>query len=132
MANIVQVEAQNLVNGWLGIAAYTAAATPMKLSLHTGTASATAAGTEVTGGPGPYARQTIAFGSPSAATPSVATNSGAVSFTGMPVATVTDINIYDSTGTPVRRAFGTLTASKTTASGDTLSFAIGAVSASIG
>lgn len=135
MANIVQVEAQNLVNGWLGIAAYTAATGPMKLSLHTGgpgAATATAAGTEVTGGPGPYSRQTIVFGAPSAATPSVSSNTGIVTFAGMPVATVTDINIYDSAGTPVRRAFGQLTASKTTASGDTLSFAVGAVSASIG
>lgn len=132
MANIVQVEAQNLVNGWLGIASYTAAATPMKLALATTTPTSTAAGTEVTAGGNAYARQTIAFGSPSAATPSVATNSGAVTYTNMPAVTVTSIDIYDSTGTPVRRAFGALTASKTTAAGDTLSFAIAAVSASIG
>jgi hypothetical protein len=81
---------------------------------------------------GGYARQTLTMGSPSAATPSVSTNSGTVSFTNMPACTVTDINIYDSTGTPVRRAFGALTASKTVGAGDTLSFAAAAISASIG
>lgn len=132
MANIVQVELQNLVAAWLGQTNYVNATTPMKLALSTATTSSTSAGTEVTGGPGPYARQTITFGAPSAATPSVSSNTGIVTFAGMPAATVTDINVYDSAGTPIRKAFGALTASKTTASGDTLSFAVGAVSASIG
>jgi hypothetical protein len=131
-SNIVQTELQNLLNGWMGIAAYTPAVGPMKLSLHTTTSSSTAAGTEVTGGAGPYARQTIAFTAPTAATPSVTANSGAVTFAGMPACTVTDVNIYDSTGTPVRRAFGALAASKVVNAGDTLSFAISAVSVSLG
>jgi len=130
--NIVQVELQNLMNGWLGIAAYTAATAPMKLSLHTTASSSTAAGTEVTGGTGPYSRQTIVMGAPSAATPTVSTNTGAVTFAGMPACTVSDIGIWDSTGTPVRRAFGALASSKVVNAGDTLSFAIGAVSASLG
>lgn len=130
MTNIVQTELQNLVNGWLGIAAYTAATAPMKLALSTAATSSTSPGTEVTGGS--YTRQTIAFAAPAAATPSTTSNSGAVSFASMPATTVTDINIYDSSGTPVRRAFGALTAAKTTNSGDTLSFAIGAITAQIG
>lgn len=123
---IVQVEQNNLLNGWLGIAAYTAAATPMKLALATATGTATAAGTEVTGGS--YARQTIVFTTPSAGSCS---NTALISFTLMPAATVTGIDIYDSTGTPVRRAFAALTASKTTGSGDTLSFAIGSIVATL-
>lgn len=121
MANIVQVEQQNLINGWLGIAAYTAATTPMKLALTSTSPTSTAAGTEVTGGS--YARQTITFGAPSAATPSVSTAS-AVTFTTMPAITTTSVNVYDSAGTPIRRAFGDLSASKTTAAGDTLTVTV--------
>lgn len=130
MAGIVQVEEQNLVTGWLGIGAYTAAATPMKLALATATGTATAAGTEVTGGS--YGRQTIVFTAAAAATPSTTANTALISFTGMPIATVTGIDIYDSTGSPVRRAFAALTASKTTGAGDTISFAISAIAASLG
>lgn len=126
MAGIVQVEENNLLNGWLGIAAYTAAATPMKLALATATGTATVAGTEVSGGS--YARQTIVFSAPSAGATS---NNALISFTNMPAATTTGIDIYDSTGTPVRRAFAALTSSKVTASGDTLSFAATAVAASL-
>lgn len=130
MAGIVQVEEQNLINGWLGITTYTAVAPPMKLALSTAITSSTSAGTEVTGGS--YGRQTIAFSSPAASTPSTTSNTALISFTGMPAATVTDINIYDSTGTPVRRAFAALTASKTTGAGDTISFASTAIAASLG
>ena len=133
MANIVQVECQNLVNAWLGISAYTAAAAPMKLRLFTSATSSTAVGTEVPTAQGySSAGQTIAFTAPAAATPSTTANTATVSFTNMPACTVTDINIFDSTGTPVRRAFGALTASKTVGSGDTLSFAAAAITASIG
>lgn len=130
MAGIVRVEEQNLINGWLGITTYTAATTPMKLALATVTGTDTTAGTEVTGGS--YARQTITFSAPTLGTPTTTSNSGLISFTGMPAVTTTGIDIYDSTATPVRRAFAALTSSKTTASGDTLSFAATAVSASLG
>jgi hypothetical protein len=126
MSGIVQVEENNLLNGWLGIAAYTAATTPMKLALATATGTATTAGTEVTGGS--YARQTITFNAPSAG---ATANASAISFTNMPAVTVTGIDIYDSAGTPIRRAFAALTASKTTGAGDTLSFAAGAITASL-
>lgn len=126
MAGIVQVEENNLLNGWLGIAAYTAVTGAMKLALATATGTATTAGTEVTGGS--YARQTIAFSAPSAGATS---NSGAITFTGMPAATVTGIDIYDSAGTPIRRAFAALTASKTTQAGDSISFAAAAITASL-
>lgn len=126
MAGIVQVEANNLCNGWLGIASYTAVTGAMKLALATATGTATAAGTEVTGGS--YARQTIVFSAPSAGATS---NNATISFTSMPAVTVTGIDIFDSAGTPIRRAFAALTASKTTASGDTLSFASTAITASL-
>jgi hypothetical protein len=120
--NMVTAEADRLTNAMLNGTAYTLPTTPMKLALATTASSAAAAGTEVTGGS--YARQTIAFGTSAG---SGVANTGAVTYTNMPAATVTHCDIYDSNGTPRRALFGALTASKTTASGDTLSFAIGAV-----
>ena len=116
--NLVTAEADRLTNAMLNGTAYTLPTTPMKLSLATTASSASAAGTEVVGGS--YARQTIAFGT-SAGT-GVA-NTGVVSFTNMPAATTTHVNVYDDNGTPRRALWGQLTAPKTTASGDTLSFA---------
>lgn len=121
--NIVVAEANRLLDASLGTASYTAPTTPMKLALATSTGSNSAAGTEVTGGS--YARQTIAF---SAASAGSASNSGVVTFTAMPAATVTGVDIYDANGTPRRAWVGALTASKTVASGDSLSFAASSVS----
>jgi len=126
MAGIVQVEEGNLLNGWLGIAAYTAVTGAMKLALATVTGTSTTAGTEVSGGS--YGRLTIVFSTPSAGTTS---NNALISFTNMPAVTTTGIDIYDSAGTPIRRAFAALTTSKTTALGDTLSFASTAIAASL-
>lgn len=127
MAGIVAAEANRLLDASFGTSAYAAPTAPMKLALMTANGSATAAGTEVTGGS--YARQTIAF---SAASSQAAANSGAISFTVMPAVTVVGVEIYDSAGTPRRAWYGPLTANKTLNAGDTLSFAISSVSASLG
>jgi hypothetical protein len=127
VANIVQAEANRLLDATFGTAAYTAPTTPMKLALMTANGSATAAGTEVTGGS--YARQTIAL---SAASAGATSNSGTISFTSMPAVTVTGVEIYDNNGSPRRAWFGALTASKTTGAGDTLSFAATTVSVTLG
>ena len=99
---------------------------PLKLALSTSAGSDTTAGTEVTGGS--YARQTVVFGAASAG--AVATTADVV-FTGMPATTITGIEIYDSAGTPVRLAYGTLSASKTTNSGDTFTIATGNLTISL-
>jgi hypothetical protein len=125
-SGLVQVERQAYLTAMLGGTTYPAPTAPIKVALVTVTGTTTTAGTEVTGGS--YARQSLGTVTPTAAAPSVASNPAIINFTGMPVATVTGVDIYDSTGTPVRKAFGDLTASKTTASGDTLSFAIAALS----
>lgn len=125
--NIVQAEANRLLDASFGTASYVAPTGPMKLALLTVNGSNTAAGTEVTGGS--YARQTIAMGSASAGSCS---NSGTITFAGMPATTVTGIEVYDSAGTPRRAWQGALTSSKTTGAGDSLSFSIGSVVASIG
>ncbi|GAA3878052.1 hypothetical protein GCM10022243_48430 [Saccharothrix violaceirubra] len=126
MPALVTTEANRLLDASLGVATYTAPTGSMKVALATSASSASAAGTEVSGGS--YARQNVTFGSASAGSTS---NTGAVTFTSMPAATVTHVDIYDSNGTPRRAWYGALTASKTTASGDTLSFAIGALTISL-
>jgi hypothetical protein len=126
MPALATTEANRLLDASLGVASYTAPTGSMKVALATSASSASAAGTEVTGGS--YARQNVTFGSSSAGSTS---NTGAVNFTAMPAATVTHVDLYDSNGTPRRAWYGALTASKTTASGDTLSFAIAALVASL-
>lgn len=125
MSALVTAEANRLLDASFGTAAYTAPTGAMKLALATATGSASAAGTEVTGGS--YARQTLAMASASGAS---CANSSTISFTGMPAATVTGVDIYDSNGTPRRAWWGALTASKTTGAGDTLSFAASSITAS--
>ncbi len=122
--NLVAAEANRLLDASFAVASYTAPTGPMKLALATVTGTPTTAGTEVTGGS--YARQTITMGSASGASCS---NTNSISFTAMPAATVTGIDIYDSAGTPRRAWVGALTSSKTVGSGDTLSFPVASVSA---
>jgi hypothetical protein len=125
MAALAQAEANRLLEASLGKTAYTAPTTPMKLSLHTTTGTASAAGTEVTGGS--YARQDLSAALPSTGTNGSITSNAAINFTGMPAATVTSAEVYDSNGTPRRGWFGALTASKTTGAGDTLQFPSGQI-----
>jgi hypothetical protein len=125
MANIVAVEANNQLQASLALATYTATTAPVKLRLMTANGSASAAGTEVTGGS--YAAGglslTAALGT---ATGGSVTTTSAINYTSMPATTVVGIEIWDSAGTPVRKWFGSIT-SKTTNAGDTLSFAASSV-----
>ncbi|MGH9121401.1 MAG: phage tail fiber protein [Acidimicrobiales bacterium] len=120
MANLVTVEANALLNATDAEAAYTAPTTPIQVALVTVIGTATSAGTEVTGGS--YARQTITFAAASAGS---AASNVAQTYTNMPAATIVGLDEWDSAGTPVRRWFGLLAASKTTNSGDTLTIASG-------
>jgi hypothetical protein len=126
MGNVVIVEANKLLTSSVTGAAYTAATTPVNLALTTGTVGdGTTAGTEVTGGS--YARVTTASGWGTASAGSI-TNTGTFSFTNMPgPITITGIELWDSAGTPIRRWFGALTASKTVNSGDTVTFAASSI-----
>ena len=101
--------------------AYTQPAT-LYMALHTADPGDTGTASEVVGGS--YARQTIAF---AAASSGSAASSGAVSFAGMPAATVTHFSIQDavSSGNPLFT--GALSSSQTLTAGQTLSFAAGAV-----
>jgi hypothetical protein len=128
MAVLDTAEANRLLEAIVGRTAYTATVGPLKMRLTTVTGTDAAAGTEVTGG------SYIAGGQPvttwNAAASRAITNSTALSYTGMPASTVTGVDFYDQAGTPVRKLYGNLGASKTVAAGDTLSFASGAISAS--
>jgi hypothetical protein len=114
-----------LLNEVLRNVGYTPAAT-VYLALFTTATSDAGGGTEVTGGS--YARQATTF---AAASGGACTNSGAVSFTGMPAATVTHAAIMDASTAGNMLFHGALTASKTVGAGDTLTFAIGDISATL-
>lgn len=124
MAVLVAAEANRLLDASWGTASYTAPTTPMKVALVTVMGTATTAGTEVTGGS--YARQTIAMTSSSSGSNS---NTAVINFTNMPAVTVVGIDVYDNAGR--RTWFGPLATSRTTAAGDTVSFAIGSITSSL-
>lgn len=126
--NVVQVEANNMLTASVGKAAYTAPTGNVNLALVSVIGTATAAGTEVTGGS--YARLSTAGSWAAASAGSIATNA-ALTFTNMPATTTVGIELWDSAGTPVRKWWGALTVNKTTGAGDTLTFPSGSITASL-
>lgn len=124
MAQLSNYAENALINALLRNTAYTSPAT-VYLALFTSATSDGAAGTEVTGGG--YARQAVTFGAPS---DGASSNTGAVSFT-MPAATVTHAAIMDASTAGNMLFHGALSASKTTTSGQTLTFAIGDITATL-
>lgn len=126
MAALVQVHANNILDASLGTAAFTATTTPLKCRLMTSTPTNTSAGTEVSGGS--YASITVTF---SAASAGSAASSVTLNFTLMPATTVTAVELWDSAGTPLRKWFGLLSASKTTNSGDTFQIASGSLTCAL-
>lgn len=123
MAVLDTAEANRYLEALVAKTAYPTLAPPIKLDLCTAVGTDAAAGTKVTGGG--YAVQTIAAGGWNNAATRQITNSAIVSYTNMPVATVTSVDATDNT--PTRKFYGALAANRTTASGDTLSFAAGAI-----
>jgi hypothetical protein len=90
----------------------------IKVALNSAVGSASSAGTEISGGS--YSRQPLIMAAASAES---ITSGTALTYTNMPAVTVTSIDEWDSAGTPIRRWWGSLSASKTTNSGDTFSIA---------
>ena len=123
--NLPNTIENQLLDALVGTTPYTVT-TPIKLALMTANGNDSTPGTEVTGGS--YARQTIAF---DAASSGSISNNAAINFTGMPTCTVVGIEIYDDAGSPKRLAYGPLTNSRSVTSGDTVQFAISAVSLSL-
>lgn len=123
--NLPDTIENELLDQLVGASAFSVT-TPIKLALVTANGSDSAAGTEVTGGS--YARQTIAW---DAAASGQIANSAEINFTGMPTCTVVGIEVYDSAGTPKRLMYGSLAASKSVTSGDTIQFAAGSITFSL-
>lgn len=119
--NLPDTIENQLLDALVGTSTYSVTGT-IKLRLMTANGSDASAGTEVTGGS--YVAQTITF---TTASSGAIENSGAISFTGMPAATVVGIEIYDSAGSPKRLLYGALTTSRTVTAGDTVQFASGAI-----
>lgn len=127
---ITAAEADRLLRTSLAGQAYSLS-TASKVGLETSATvpTATAAGTPITGDPrvGPTAWDAAA----TAGGITSVKNTDAFSFTNMPSVGSPGVRyfaIYDSAGTPNRKAYGQLSADRITAPGDTLTFAAGALS----
>ena len=92
------------------------------LALYTASPNAGGGGTEVSGGS--YARQTVAFGAISNGSMS---NTSAVTFTGMPAATVTHFAVLSASTAGTMRVYGALNASAAVISGDQVQFPVGSI-----
>lgn len=100
---------------------------PLKVALTTTVCTASAVGTEVSGGS--YARQPLTSSMAAAASQSKSSNT-AISFPGMPACTWADVFIADSTGTPKNMTFrGGSSLAKTVNSGDTALIPAGSLTA---
>lgn len=99
---------------------------PVKAAFLTTLSTASAMGTEFTGGS--YARVSLAGNFTSAASAASKSNTGAITVTNMPAGTWADVELLDSTGTPKRMNFkGTPSLAKTVNTGDTCSIPIGSL-----
>lgn len=116
--------AEKLLLDWMMTSGSATRPTAWYVALYTAAPSDSGGGTEVsTGG---YARQSVTFDA--ASSPGGTTsNSGEVSFTasGADYGTVTHMGIFDASSGGNLLWHGALTASKTVADGDTLTFAVG-------
>lgn len=118
--------AEKLILDWLMTTGSATRPTTWFVALYTAAPSDAGGGTEVAGNG--YSRQSVTFGA--AATPGGTTdNTGAVSFTasGGNWGTITHIGVFDASTTGNLLWHGSLAASRTVNDGDTLSFAIGAI-----
>lgn len=133
-ASLTDTLETSLINHLFRGTAYSAPVT-WYVGLQTGACSDSAAGTEVTGGS--YARVGVASGvgtwAAVAAGNGTTSNSAAINFTTPSAAwgTVVSFGLYDAVSAGNLLICQTLTASKTINSGDTVSFAIGALTIQI-
>ncbi len=127
--------ANNLIDASFATAAFVATVTGVRVRLMTTNGTGTTNGTELASG-GSYVAGsglgplTMAASAVVSANAQAASNV-AVTQSNMPAATIVGIEVWDSATTPIRKWYGAIT-SKTTAAGDTLSFASGAITAALG
>lgn len=127
-----QTRANQILDAIHGVTTLVATTTPTKIRLMTAVGSATTNGTELatSGGYTAGSAGGISVTWAAAASGSDAT-SAIASVTNMPATTINGIEIWDSNATPKRQELGSLTTPRTTASGDTLSFASGAITSAL-
>lgn len=123
----------NSILGYLHKATGTAAPRtitgPIMVRLMSAIGSASANGTPISGS---YGSTGLSAGTWTNVAASQRDDASAVNFTSMPAATTDSIELWSSDATPVRTEFGAITGgSKTTASGDTLSFAAAAINSAL-
>lgn len=92
------------------------------LALYTASPNAGGGGTEVSGGS--YARQSVTFGAISGGAMS---NTSAVTFTGLPAATITHYGILTAVTGGSLKVYGALNTSAAVISGDQVQFPIGSI-----
>lgn len=122
MAGISNASSDNLLAALLKATAYTGPAT-IYLSLHTNDPGITGAN-ELTGGS--YARQAIVFNTPLF---QQTANNGPVGFSGLPIATVAYVGLWDAATNGNFLWAGTMTASIATVVGSAIQFATSAITA---
>jgi hypothetical protein len=126
-----QTRANQLLEAIHATTTLVASTAPTKTRFMTAVGTATANGTELATSGG----YTSGTGAPTITWAAAATGSQAsnaiVSVTNMPATTINGIEVWDSNGTPKRQELGSLTVAKTTATGDTLSFASGAITSAL-
>jgi hypothetical protein len=126
MSGLTNVQATAYVADSLGVSVRVAPVAPMKLAAETTAGTTTAAGTELAS----TTRPTVTFGAPTG-TPPVASNTVACTVVAGAGGTVVAEAVWDSATTPVRFWWGPLASARTVVTGDSLAFAIGAITASL-
>lgn len=132
MADNLTDTAENLAINWLFVPAQspTRPTGPLKVRLMTANGSDSSAGTEL-GTSGGYTAGGASVTFTTASGGATDNTGSAVSWTNMPATTIVGVEIWDSAGSPVRLAYGALSANKTTNSGDTFTIASGALTLSL-
>lgn len=114
------------------IAAPTAPTSPLHLRLYTVAGSETASGTEASGNGYTASGNSMGTASFGANSSGVSSNANAVSWTAsggnLGGGALVAVEVWDTAGTPVRLLWGTIT-SVTVATGNTLNFAVGSITA---
>ena len=96
------------------------------LALFTSSPSASGGGTEVSGGS--YSRQAITYGTISSGSMS---NTAAITFSGLPNATITHYAVINAATGGTMKGYGTLSSTAAVVSGDQVQFPIGAHTISV-
>lgn len=113
-----RLRARQVLDAVHGVAALVATTTPLRCRLMTTAGSADTPGTELASGGG----YTAGAGAPAvtfSAADASASSTASVTVTNMPATTVRGVETWDSSATPRRQEFGTIT-DKTLAAGDSL------------